>query len=328
MNDRKFEKLLNKEADKYVRENKDAVMKSCGVETKKQKPAILSALPAVAAVVFIAAFAVICYIPVVLKNNGTSSGTETAETTDTDGIYTQDFGTETSVTEETESTTEKVEYDLISDDRFAEYIIRERDGEQLSEKEINEIARYIDNNYTGIDMECEYYLHSEQERIMNERGIKNKSTLRIKLLVSDLEKLDLAEKYPAMDLEAVCDILNSSDDFDTMVIKLGQRCKAFTLYNRLYSRDSYYIYKLSSSNDENYDYIGIYPQLKRIYFCRCTLRDNNNYALYLWIEEDDKLLSSGELAKQTKKEIENKTLTVDFILNNLQPDRFNVYDDE
>ncbi|MBR4256645.1 MAG: hypothetical protein IKQ18_05725 [Clostridia bacterium] len=97
MNDKKFEKLLNKEADKYVRENKDAVMKSCGVETKKQKPAILSALPAVAAVVFIAAFAVICYIPVALKNNGTSSGTETAETTDTDGIYTQDFGTETSV---------------------------------------------------------------------------------------------------------------------------------------------------------------------------------------------------------------------------------------
>ena len=328
MNDRKFEKLLNKEADKYVRENKDAVMKSCGVETKKQKPAILSALPAVAAVVFIAAFAVICYIPVVLKNNGTSSGTETAETTDTDGIYTQDFGTETSVTEETESTTEKVEYDLISDDRFAEYIIRERDGEQLSEKEINEIARYIDNNYTGIDMECEYYIHSEQERIMNERGITNKSTLRIKLLVSDLEKLDLAEKYPAMDLEAVCDILNSSDDFDTMVIKLGQRCKAFTLYNRLYSRDSYYIYKLSSSNDEYYDYIGIYPQSKRLFFCRSTLSDKNNYALYLWLEDDDKLLSSGELAKQTKKEIENKTLSVDFILNNLQPDHFNVYDDE
>ena len=73
MNDRKLEKLLNKEADKYVRENKDAVMKSCGVETKKQKPAILSALPAVAAVVFIAAFAVICYIPVALKNNGTAA---------------------------------------------------------------------------------------------------------------------------------------------------------------------------------------------------------------------------------------------------------------
>lgn len=332
MNDKKFEKLLNKEADKYARENKDAVMKSCGVETKKQKPAILSALPAVAAVVFIAAFAVICYIPVALKNNGTASGTETAETTDTDGVYTQDFGTETSVTEETETTaetaTEKVEYDLISDDRFAEYIIRERDGEQLSEKEINEIARYIDNSYTGIDMECEYYLHSEQERIMNERGIKNKSTLRTKLLSSDLEKLNLSDKYPNMDLETVCDILNSGDDFESIIVQFGQKSKAFAFYNRLFEKNSYYIYKLASSNAENYDYIGIYPQLKRIYFCRCTLRDNNNYALYLWIEEDDKLLSSGELAKQTKKEIENKTLTVDFILNNLQPDHFNVYDDE
>lgn len=215
---------------------------------------------------------------------------------------------------------------LISADEFAKYLEKERNGEQLSEKEIDEIARYIDNSYTGVDMECEYYLHSEQERIMNERGIKNKSTLRIKLLSSDLEKLNLAEKYPNMDLEAVCDILNSSDDFETVVIKLGQKCKAFTLYNRLYSRDSYYIYKLSSSNDEYYDYIGIYPQSKRLFFCRSTLSDKNNYALYLWLEEDDRLLLSGELAKQTKKEIENKTITVNYILNNLQPDRFNVYD--
>lgn len=109
MKDKKFEKLLNKEADKYVRENKDALMKSCGVDTKKEKPAILSVLPAVAAIVFLFAFAVICYIPVALKNNGTLSGTETAETTDTDGIYTQDFGTETYVTEETETMFDKSE---------------------------------------------------------------------------------------------------------------------------------------------------------------------------------------------------------------------------
>ena len=72
MNDRKIKRLLNKEADKLLREKKYDLLQQ--KNPAKQKPGskikeLMPALSAALAVLFIAAFAVVCYIPVALKNN-------------------------------------------------------------------------------------------------------------------------------------------------------------------------------------------------------------------------------------------------------------------
>ena len=571
MNDKKFEKLLNKEADKYSREYKDAVMKNCGVETKKQKPAILSVLPAVAAVVFIAAFAVICYIPVALKNNGTAASSvlfynnfrsvnkapfslpdKTPEIYEEHGIYiykeikeeyykdyvanlknkgfdayekdnygylnaflTRDdcmifisfskeenkiemswyaqtenkkgalteeeasrllcpgnsyskiplrpvditpdsfyeltggqifavpvFSTDEYVkqgyepdryearysgsvylvlgenyhkklnmekiavcdidedgerdivcitdggtsgvcttiievikngecynytsmlpyasfakadgklvirtkndknetfdynivlseeyldlndvafidelngnlyqkdgiilkkvvlykigdtpdtTKETEkaaeTTTEKVEYDLISDDKFIEYINRERNGEKLSEAEIDELTKYIDNNYFGIA-----------------------DTNTFILLWTDAENIGKLEYYgyPKMTIQKICDIINESENFDEIIRKIGETDKFLSQVWQKTTGEYGYRYDFKSSGDNCYEYIDIYPADNSIMYHK-VINDRNskeyhyNYAVYLWNKDIE--------------ESENHHITTDQIKDNLR----------
>ena len=290
MNDKKLEKLLNKEADEYVRENKDAVMKSCGVETKKQKPAILSALPAVAAAAFIVIFAVICYIPVIYKNYGAPSGAETADTTNTEVIVTQDPGTQTAVTEMTTgTTTEKVEYDLIYDDKFVEYINRERNGEKLSEAEIDELTEYIDNNYFGIDLEYARASDDERKAIAEERGVDEATMNAYILLWTDAENIGKLEYYgyPKMTTQKICDIINESNAFDEIIRKIGETDKFISQVWQKTTGEYGYRYDFRSSEDNCYEYIDVYPADNSIMYHK-VINDRNskeyhyNYAVYLW----------------------------------------------
>lgn len=323
MNDKKFEKLLNKEADKYAREYKDAVMKNCGVETKKQKPAILSALPAVAAVVFLFAFAVICYIPVALKNNGTSSGTETAETTDTDGIYTQDFGKETSVTEETETMFDKSEtettMEIITQNNiypeysaiYVEYISRVRNGEILNKNEIDELTKYIDNNYFGIDLEYARASDDERKAIAEERGVDEATMNAYILLWTDAENIGKLEYYgyPKMTIQKICDIINESENFDEIIRKIGETDKFLSQVWQKTTGKYGYRYDFRSSEDNCYEYIDVYPADNSIMYHK-VINDRNskeyhyNYAVYLW----NKDIEEGE----------NHHITTDQIKDNLR----------
>jgi hypothetical protein len=278
MNDKKFEKLLNKEAEKYVRKNKDAVMKSCGVEIKKQKPAILSALPAVAAVAFIAAFAVICYIPVALKNNGTSSGTEIAETTDTDGVYTQDFGTETSVTEETETTTKEVKKkeDIAEYDERKEFFSNRNklyQGTELSDDEIKRMIDTINNTRNGINWNYINKMSIAKTADEQNKVIDEEIDFVYLPITRKHDYLNIADQYKKMNLQTVCKIINESKSFEEVLEKFAENDKFFGSYG--YFSHSYYCsYDLISDDETVEEYIGIYPESKRMFFC--TISDNTS----------------------------------------------------
>ena len=75
MSDIKIKRLLNKEADKLLREKKYDLLQQ--KKPVKQKPGskikeLTPALSAVFAVLFIAAFAVVCYIPVAIRDSNTN----------------------------------------------------------------------------------------------------------------------------------------------------------------------------------------------------------------------------------------------------------------
>lgn len=271
MNDKKFEKLLNKEADKYVRENKDALMKSCGVDTKKEKPAILSVLPAVAAIVFLFAFAVICYIPVALKNNGTLSGTETAETTDTDGIYTQDFGTETYVTEEQVEKKDVAIYDVRKE--FFSNRNKLYQGAELSDDEIKRMIDTINNTKNGINWNYIFKMSIAKTADEQNKVIDEEIDFVYLPITRKHDYLNIADQYKKMNLQTVCSIINESKSFEEILDKFAENDKFFGSYG--YFSHSYYCsYDLISNGETAEEYIGIYPESKRMFFC--TISDNTS----------------------------------------------------
>ena len=187
-----------------------------------------------------------------------------------------------------ETTTEKVEYDLISDDKFIEYINRERNGEKLSEAEIDELTKYIDNNYFGIS-----------------------DTNAFILLWTDAENIGKLEYYgyPKMTIQKICDIINESENFDEIIRKIGETDKFLSQVWQKTTGEYGDRYDFRSSEYNCYEYIDVYPADNSIMYHK-VINDRNskeyhyNYAVYLWNKDIE--------------ESENHHITTDQIKDNLR----------